>query len=176
MFGLPTLLLLTLLFQFGVKPSDGYIKFLHDSFLTTCKSKRVARGRNLSHRVADECQKAWNCQSYSIIFYIFELVSFLINHIDLSFLTINILIAFHRPQSSSSSFWEFLRTIKHDEGKYWKLTGGFTKKSPMRFGRWWTMKWEKLKDWYDRRTLFIVNWNDPALPDPTALTTSIMST
>ena len=34
--------------------------------------------QSIAHsRVADECPKAWNCQSYSINFYIFELVSFL---------------------------------------------------------------------------------------------------
>ena len=110
MFGPSTLLLLTLLFQFGVKPSDGYIKFFHDSYLTTCKSKRVAsRG----------------IKQFKIWFYYFLLY-----------------LALHRPQSTSSSFWEFLRTIKHDEGKYWKLTGGFTKKSPMRFGRWCTKNWK----------------------------------
>merc|ERR1719150_1837856 len=47
-----------------------------------------------------------------------------------------------KAKSPLTSIWELLRTFKGDEGKYWRLAGGFTKKSPMRrrkvleIGRW----------------------------------------
>ena len=68
-----------------------------------------------------------------------------------------------KAKSPLTSIWELLRTFKGDEGKYWRLAGGFTKKSPMRFGK------QILQLWLAQNTesagkysfyIFCILWND----------------